>query len=166
MPRLLATMAIVSFVHCTEATTNAPGKPAGDVASLQVMRTSVKQGDTITVIGAISPGGRAQTLGSYVATLKYTPGTLRYLDALPLPGVSSATNGGAAGTVRLAAAAPAGFPGGRLFAIRFRELTPGGVQTLSLSLGELSDVAFGNRLASLTVVPGVTTLSSSNEHTP
>jgi len=114
-------------------------------ATLTVSDLTPAAGNVVVVAGVL-PLSDSLTLGSFVVRLSYDPDKLRYLGESDADEMMRVVNA-EPGKLTVAAASAGGSKTGRLFTFRFRADDPHAIATLLLSVDELNDAKYVNRVS-------------------
>ena len=125
----------------------APDSASGSVAYLAISDSAPAAGSTIIVTGHAS--GTEALVGSFAAQLTFVPG-LTYIGETGTIGGMRAVNA-KGGDVTIAGVNLQGFENGELFAVELRVDNPAALQSLALTVKELTSVNYRNERASLSV---------------
>jgi hypothetical protein len=123
--------------------------PNGAVAYIAVSDVAPAPGSTIVAVARVRTGADLRTVGSFTARLTYDATGLTFLEEVKLPAGMRAINASEAGTVRAAGAAAEGLADGSLFAVAFRVANPAALESLALSVDELTSTTFDDNLRNL-----------------
>jgi hypothetical protein len=132
-------MFLVATADVTAAQTACARPSSGSAALLYVEQVAAKPRDTVVVARLCLAAGR-KGLGSYMATMTYDTATMRAASVQTSGGMQVA-NSRIAGLIRIAGAAPGGFPNGLLASISFVPSRPQTLEALTLSIGEANTPA-------------------------
>jgi hypothetical protein len=121
--------------------------PMQRVAYLSVSDLAPEVGSTIIVAANVGVGD-SLAIASFKVRLAYDAKALYYLGDVELPGMMRVVNPQASEII-VAGASGSGSADGRLFAMKFRVDDATGLKSLALSVDELNDTNFNNRLPSL-----------------
>jgi hypothetical protein len=151
---LTALVLTIALTGCQDRELNvAPAAPATGpapmqrVAYLSVSDLAPEVGSTIIVAGNVGVGD-SLAIASFKVRLAYDSKALYYLGDVELPGMMRVVNPQVSEII-VAGASGSGSADGRLFAMKFRVDDATGLKSLALSVDELNDTNFNNRLPSL-----------------
>jgi len=139
-------------IGCSESYRSAVGNPAPAVeAVLVVSDPSPPVGSSLVV--SVRATATQGSVGSYTARIEYDPTALRYEGEIAMNDKGLRATNPAAGLIRFAGAAPAGFDGGALASYTFTALSPNSARSLSLVVDEMHLITRVDAKTTLTIAP-------------